>query len=109
MKVFAVLDGPKQLVNYKLLERIFRSFLGHQEELISQLAVACLSKYKSQYFLPHRSMFDEILRKGELKDALLKFAEHFNEGKVENSHREFLPPLSARLLFGRLAVKGKTS
>ncbi|CAJ1908376.1 unnamed protein product [Cylindrotheca closterium] len=109
LKVFAVLDGPKQLVHHQLLERIFRCFLNHQDETVARLALTALSKYKVPYLVPYQSFFFDVLKKGQLKDSLLDFAEKYKEGKVVKSHRAQLMPLLVRLLFGRLSPKGKKS
>jgi U3 small nucleolar RNA-associated protein 20 len=109
LRVFAVLDGPKQLVHHQLLEKVYRSFLSHQDDEVAQLALSCLLKYKTQYLLPYSSFLNEILKKGQLREALLNFAEKFKAGDVAELHREALLPLISRILFGRLSVKGKRS
>jgi U3 small nucleolar RNA-associated protein 20 len=109
LRVFAAISGPQQLVHHKLLERIFRAFLDHQDVLIVQLALSCLLKYKPTYLLPYSETLKEFLQKGRLRNSLLKFGEEVESGKVDDAHRELLFPLVSRILFGRLSAKGGKS
>jgi hypothetical protein len=109
LKVFAAIDGPQQMVKHKLLERTFRSFLNHQESLIVQLALSSLLKYKPRYLLPYSEIVRDMLQKGRLRTALLKFEEEIESGKVDDTHRELLFPLVSRILFGRVSAKGAKS
>lgn len=109
LRVFAVVDGPKQLIHHQLLEKIYRAFLSHQDDSVAQLSLSCLLKYKAPYLVPYSNHLNDFLKKGQLREALLGFAEKFKTGGVEEVHREFLLPLVSRLLFGRLSVRGKRS
>jgi U3 small nucleolar RNA-associated protein 20 len=107
--VFASIDGPQQLVQHKLLEQIFRSFLTHQETQVVQLSLACLLKFKPKHLVPYRDLLTGILEKGKLRNALLNFQEAIEAGKIVDDHRRLLIPVITRILFGRLSVRESRS
>ena len=110
LRVFAAIDGPKQLVHHQLLEKVFRSFLTHPDPYVVGYSLSCLVKFKIDYLTPYHHHLREILQKGKLKAALLKLTEEVESGKMNNEHRKLLLPILARILFGRVTAKaGKSS
>lgn len=109
LRVFAAIDGPQQLVKHGLLEKIFRSFLTHQETIVVQLSLAALFKFKLGYLIPYRELLTDMFQKGKLRNALLSFQEALETGKVADEHRELLIPFVSRLVFGRLSIRESRS
>lgn len=93
-------------MKHKVLERIFRCFLSHQETSVVQLALSCLLKYKPDHLVPYGEVLRDMLQKGRLRTALLKLEEEIETGKVDEKHREPLFPVVSRILFGKLSAKG---
>ncbi|KAL3923302.1 MAG: hypothetical protein SGILL_001732 [Bacillariaceae sp.] len=110
LRAFSAMDGPQQLVHHKVLEKIFRSFLAHQDVAIVQLALSCLAKFKFEYLLPHAELIDKMLQKGKLRNALLEFAEVVESDNLDTQRRKNLIPIVSRVLFGRVSARaGKAS
>lgn len=104
------MDGPKQLVHHKVLEKVYRSFLAHQDVGIVELALSCLVKFKLEYLLPYAKLINSMLQKGKLRSALLGLAEVVESDEMDRKKRKELIPIVSRVLFGRVCAKaGKSS
>lgn len=109
LRVFAAIDGPQQLVDNKLLEKIFRSFLTHQEAQIVRLSLGALLKFKPKHVMPYVGLVNGLLEKGKLRSALLNFQESLEAGKIAQEHRKLFVPIVSRVLFGRLTSRESRS
>ena len=107
--MFAVVDGPKQLVRHTLLQKIFTAFLGNQDPAVSQLALSALMKFKSAHLVSCSDNLKDFFQKGRLRNAMLNLKEDIESGKISEEHRQLLVPLLSRILFGRLTAKGAKS
>ncbi len=106
LKVFAAVSGPQQLYKHKLLSGIFFSLLSNPDPTISQLAFECLLRYKFVFLLPYKEHLHKLLKKGEMKDALLGLDLCKDSGILATQHRQQFIPILSRFLFGRLMAKG---
>ena len=106
LKVFAAIAGPQQLFKHKILLGIFFSFLSNPEAVIAQLAFDCVSRYKLPYLVPYKEQLQKVLKKGELREAMIALDVSKESSIVEAQHRNQFIPILTRLLFGRLAAKG---
>ena len=110
LRAFSAIEGPKQLIKFQLLEKIFRSFLSHQDVAIAGYSLSCLMKFKFDYLVPYHKHLKEIMQKGKLRTALLNLSEMIEEGKMNTKDRKLILPILARVLFGRVTAKsGKSS
>ncbi len=110
LRTFSAVEGPKQLIKHQLLEKIFRSFLSHQDVTIAGYSVSCLLKFKLDYMTPYQKHLKEMMQKGKLRNSLLNLSEVVAEGKMNNKDRKMMLPILARILFGRVSAKsGKSS
>lgn len=110
LRTFSAIEGPKQLIKYQLLEKIFRSFLSHQDATIAGYSISCLMKFKFEYLMPYNKHLKEMMQKGKLRNSLLNLSEMIEEGKMSDKDRKMMLPILSRILFGRVAAKsGKSS
>jgi len=109
LRAFSAIEGPKQLVHHRLLEKIFRSFLSHSDTSIVGDALSCLVKYKLDYLSPYHRHLREILQKGKLKTSLINLSELIDSGKMVDKDRKRLLPILARILFGRITSRSGRS
>ena len=110
LRTFSAIEGPKQLVQHKLLEKIFRSFLSHHDLSIVGYSISCLMKFKFDYLIPYHRHLQDMIQKGKLKNSLINLSEIIEDGKMKNEDRELILPILARILFGRVtANSGKSS
>ena len=109
LRVFAAIDGPQQLIRHKFLEKIFRSFLTHQDTHIVQLSLAALFKFKPKHVMPYCGLLTGLLEKGKLRNALLSFQESLEAGEIQQEHTGLFVPIVSRVLFGRLSSRDSRS
>ena len=110
LRTFSAIEGPKQLIQHELLEKIFRSFLSHQDLNIAGYSLSFLMKFKFDYLVPYHRHLKEMMQKGKLRSSLLNLSEMIEEGQMNNKHRKLMLPILARILFGRVTAKsGKSS
>eukprot|EP00536_Pseudo-nitzschia_multiseries_P000508 jgi/Psemu1/321642/estExt_fgenesh1_pg.C_60057 len=109
LRTFSEIEGPKQLVQYGLLEKIFRSFLSHSDLSIVGDSLSCLVRFKFDYLTPYQKHLREILQKGKLRTSLINLSEVIESGKMADKDRKLLLPILARILFGRITSKSGRS
>ena len=106
VKAFASVNGPQQLYKHKLLLSIFLSFLGSQDNILSQTAFSFVLKFKLPYLVHYSDTLKKLYEKGMLRDALMQLNSDVEEGKIHSDHRQGLIPVISRILFGRLSSRG---
>jgi U3 small nucleolar RNA-associated protein 20 len=105
LKVFAVVNGPQQLYKHGLLLSVFTCFVSHQDSATAQAALSCVLKFKQPFVTPYAEQLRNMLKKGELRDTMLKFNMSKESKAIDSEHRALLLPLVTRILFGRLSAK----
>jgi U3 small nucleolar RNA-associated protein 20 len=108
LKMFAAINGPRQLYKHELLLSIFTAFLCHQETRVAQTALSCILRYKLPFVLPYADHLQAMLKKGELREALLRFDISKSTGIIMADHRASFIPMMTRILFGRLSSRVST-
>ena len=106
VKAFAAVNGPQQLFKHTLLLSIFLSFLGSQDNNLSQAALSFVLKYKLPYLVQYNDTLKKFYEKGMLRDAMMQLSSDAEKGNVSPDHRPGLIPVIARILFGRLSSRG---
>ena len=112
LKVFAAVNGPQQLYKQHLLLSVFTCFVSHQDLAVAGAALSCVLKFKQPFVTPYADHLKGMLKKGELRDAMLSFNMSKDAGVIDPEHRAALIPLISRVMFGRLtsrAAIGKSS
>ena len=106
LKMFAAVKGPQQLFKHKILLQIFVSLLANPDARLSNLAFACVSRFKLPYLTPYVDYIHPMLKREGLREAITKF--DLSEGSeiVDVEHRLLLVPIVTRILFGRFSSRG---
>jgi U3 small nucleolar RNA-associated protein 20 len=104
LKVFAAVNGPQQLYKCSLLLSVFTCFVSHQDNATAQAALSCVLKFKQPFVTPYAEQLRGMLKKGELRDTMLKFNMSKEAKAIDSEHRASLLPLVTRILFGRLSA-----
>ena len=108
LKVFAAVKGPQQLFKHQTLLQIFVSFLANPDPSLSNLAFACVLRFKLPYMSPYVDDIQPMLKKEGLREALAKFDLSEDSETVATEHRLLLLPLVTRILFGRFSSRGNS-
>ena len=106
LKMFAAVKGPQQLFKHKILLQIFVAFLANPDPKLSNLAFACVLRYKLPYLTPYVDHIQPMLKKEGLREALTKFDLSKDSEVVDAEHRLSLVPIVTRILFGRFSSRG---
>jgi len=106
LRIFAAVKGPQQLFKHKVLLQIFVSFLANPDAKLSNLAFACVLRFKLPYFSPYVEYVQPMLRREGLREALTKFDLSETSEIVDKEHRLLLLPIVTRILFGRFSSRG---
>ncbi|KAL9183708.1 hypothetical protein ACHAXT_004564 [Thalassiosira profunda] len=106
LRMFAAVKGPQQLIKHKVLLHIFVSFLANPDAKLSNLAFACVLRFKLPYLSPYVEHVHPMLKKEGLREALAKFDLSQESETVDAEHRHLLLPIVMRILFGRFSSRG---
>jgi len=106
LNMFAAVKGPQQLFKHKVLLQIFVSFLGNPDARLSNLAFACVLRFKLPYLTPYVDYVQPMLKREGLREALTKFNLSEDSEVVDIEHRLLLLPIVTRILFGRFSSRG---
>ncbi|KAL7543114.1 hypothetical protein ACHAXR_013072, partial [Thalassiosira sp. AJA248-18] len=109
LKMFAAVKGPQQLFKHKILLQIFVSFLANPDAQLSNLAFACVLRFKLPYLSPYVEYVQPMLKREGLREALTKFDLSQDSEIVDTEHRFLLVPIVTRILFGRFSSRGNGS
>ena len=96
--MFAAVKGPQQLFKHKILLQVFVSFLANPDPKLSNLAFACVLRFKLPYFSPYVDYIQPMLKKEGLREALTKFDLSAESQTVDAEHRLLLLPIVTRIL-----------
>lgn len=106
LNMFAAVKGPQQLFKHKVLLQICVSFLGNPDPKLSNLAFACVLRFKLPYLTPYADYVQPMLKREGLREALTKFDLSEDSEVVDAEHRLLLLPIVTRILFGRFSSRG---
>ena len=104
--MFAAVKGPQQLFKHKILLQIFVSLLANPDVRLSNLAFACVSRFKLPYLTPYVDYIHPMLKREGLREAITKFDLSGESEIVDVEHRLLLVPIVTRILFGRFSSRG---
>lgn len=104
LKVFAAVKGSQQLYQRSLLLAIFNVNLSHQDAIVGDAALTCIVNFRLPHVTQYAEQLKKILKKGELRNALLEFPLSIDSDTIETNHRQQLLPIIERILFGRLTA-----
>lgn len=105
LKAFSSVKGPTQLHRCNLLLRVFRGFLGNQDERISLLAFACVKRFKLDFLLPCADTVEKLFQRKSFRDALLELLKKADEGIISDESRSKLVPLLVRIAYGKMSTQ----
>lgn len=106
LKMFAAVKGPQQLFKHKILLQIFVSLLANPDARLSNLAFACVSRFKLPYLTPYVDYIHPMLKREGLREGITKFDLSRESEIVDAEHRLLLVPIVTRILFGRFSSRG---
>ena len=106
LRVFAAVKGPQQLFKHKILLQIFVCFLANPDAKLSNLAFACVLRFKLPYLTPYIEYVQPMLKREGLREAITKFDLSKDGEIVDTEHRLLLLPIVTRILFGRFSSRG---
>ena len=106
LKMFNAVKGPQQLFKHTVLLQLFVSLLANPDPKLSNLAFACVLRFKLPYLMPYVDYVQPMLRREGLREALTKFDLSKDSEIVDAEHRVLLLPIVTRILFGRFSSRG---
>jgi len=106
LKMFAAMKGPQQLFKHQDLLQVFVSFLANPDAKLSNLAFACVLRFKLPYITPYVEYVQPMLKREGLREALTKFDLSADSEIVDKEHRLSLLTIVTRILFGRFSSRG---